>query len=70
MTAEEINAAMTPNGGWTKSRLEEWGISWPPPKGWKTSLIAQAGEAGTAETTQIGSVHEQAVGNADAPKCK
>jgi hypothetical protein len=29
---------------------------------------AQAGEAGTAETTQIGSVHEHAVGNADAPK--
>lgn len=32
--------------------------------------LAQAGEAGTAETTQIGSVHEHAVGNADAPRAK
>jgi hypothetical protein len=31
-------------------------------------LVAQAGEAGTAETVEQGSVHEHAVGNADAPK--
>jgi hypothetical protein len=29
---------------------------------------AQAGEAGTAETVKQGSVHEHAVGEADAPK--
>ena len=29
---------------------------------------AQAGEAGTAETVKQGSVHEHAVGSADAPK--
>jgi hypothetical protein len=31
-------------------------------------IVAQAGEAGTAETVKQGSVHEHAVGNADAPK--
>lgn len=34
---------------------------------WRAADLAQAGEAGTAETTQIGSVHEHAVREADAP---
>lgn len=37
-TAEQIEAARTPNGGWTKAQLAQWGISWPPPKGWKRAL--------------------------------
>ena len=31
------------------------------------AALAQAGEAGTAETVEQGSVHEHAVGEADAP---
>lgn len=34
----EIEAAQTPRGGWTKETLAEWGIAWPPPKGWKSQL--------------------------------
>lgn len=41
MTAEEIEAAMTPKGGWTRDTLAKWGVPWPPPKGWKLDLIAQ-----------------------------
>jgi hypothetical protein len=37
---------------------------------WRAADLAQAGEAGTAETVKQGSVHEHAVGNADAPKDK
>jgi hypothetical protein len=37
---------------------------------WANERNAQAGEAGTAETVKQGSVHERAVGNADAPKGK
>jgi hypothetical protein len=38
MTREEIEAARTPKGGWTKSQLAEWGVPWPPPKGWRAKL--------------------------------
>jgi hypothetical protein len=36
----EIEAARTKRGGWTKDQLAEWGVPWPPPKGWRKSLIA------------------------------
>lgn len=39
ITAEEIEAKKTPAGAWTKSQLAEWGVSWPPQKGWKERLI-------------------------------
>ncbi len=35
----EIEAARTPNGGFTREQLAEWGISWPPPKGWQKKLL-------------------------------
>ena len=39
-TKEEIEAEMTPAGGWTRETLQKWGVSWPPPKGWKSAVIA------------------------------
>lgn len=36
---EEIKAAKTPKGAWTRAQLDEWGVPWPPPKGWKDELI-------------------------------
>ncbi|WP_406447193.1 hypothetical protein OG782_00460 [Streptomyces sp. NBC_00876] len=36
---EEIEAAKTPNGAWARVQLAEWGVPWPPPKGWKDELI-------------------------------
>ncbi|MEU1670377.1 hypothetical protein ABZ547_43675 [Streptomyces sparsogenes] len=35
---EEIEAACTPKGAWTRAQLAEWGVPWPPPKGWKDEL--------------------------------
>lgn len=35
----EIEAAKTSNGAWTRAQLAEWGVPWPPPKGWKGELI-------------------------------
>jgi hypothetical protein len=40
LTAEEIEAGKTEAGGYTKAQLAEWGIEWPPPKGWKEKLLA------------------------------
>lgn len=40
ITEGEIKASMTPNGGWTKDVLAQWGVPWPPPKGWKEILLS------------------------------
>ncbi len=39
ITAEDIEAAATAKGGYTRAQLAAWGVSWPPPKGWKIALI-------------------------------
>jgi hypothetical protein len=39
-TASDIERARTPKGGWTKAQLAQWGVPWPPPKGWKARLEA------------------------------
>jgi hypothetical protein len=41
-TAADVDAAKTPAGGWTRAQLAEWGVEWPPPKGWRKRLIADA----------------------------
>lgn len=40
MTPQEIDAARTPAGGWTREQLATWGVPWPPPKGWKDRLVS------------------------------
>lgn len=37
-TDAEIEAARTPDGGWTRNQLAAWGVPWPPPKGWRARL--------------------------------
>jgi len=39
VTIEEIEAAKTEQGGWTRETLAAWGVKWPPPKGWKKALL-------------------------------
>jgi hypothetical protein len=36
---QEVEAAKTERGGWTRKQLAEWGVPWPPPKGWKAALL-------------------------------
>lgn len=38
ISQREILAARTPAGGWTRAQLAEWGVPWPPPRGWKQKL--------------------------------
>jgi len=35
---DEVEEARTPAGGWTKDQLAQWGVPWPPPRGWKKKL--------------------------------
>lgn len=39
VTAEEIEAKKTPKGAWTRAQLAEWGVPWPPPRGWREALV-------------------------------
>lgn len=34
----EIDAAMAGNGGFSAKQLAEWGIEWPPQRGWRGDL--------------------------------
>lgn len=38
VSPEEIIAKMTPAGAWTRATLAEWGVPWPPPRGWRQAL--------------------------------
>ncbi len=42
ITEEEIELCKTQKGGWTKETLAQWGVPWPPPKGWKKTLIGDS----------------------------
>jgi hypothetical protein len=41
---EEIDAGLSPAGGYTRAQLAQWGIPWPPPRGWKRRLERLADE--------------------------
>jgi hypothetical protein len=47
---EEIEKARIPQGGWTRKQLAEWGVPWPPPKGWKSQLARQPDLASKKKT--------------------
>jgi hypothetical protein len=38
VSAVEILRKRTPAGSWTRAQLAEWGVPWPPPKGWRARL--------------------------------
>lgn len=40
MTEEEIEKGRSAKGGFTRKQLAKWGVSWPPPKGWKKALMS------------------------------
>lgn len=42
VTDDEIEAARTPKGGWTRAQLEAWGVPWPPTKGWRDRITDPA----------------------------
>lgn len=55
----EILAARTPRGAWTRATLAGWGVSWPPPKGWKERLLrGEAQEPGRGQAAVVVSAPE------------
>ena len=43
LTEEEIEAGRSPRGGWTREQLAKWGVPWPPPTGWRHTLLHGTG---------------------------
>jgi ribonuclease HI len=39
ITDAEIEASHSPRGGLTAKQLKLWGVSWPPPKGWRRKIL-------------------------------
>lgn len=39
ITQEEIDSAVTENGGFTRRTLAVWGVPWPPMNGWRKALL-------------------------------
>jgi len=35
---EEVEKSQTEKGGWSSETLANWGIEWPPRKGWRKKL--------------------------------
>lgn len=35
---QDILDGRSERGGWTRAQLAEWGVPWPPPKGWRKRL--------------------------------
>jgi hypothetical protein len=40
ISEEEIEEQRTHKGGWNRVALAQWGVPWPPPAGWKHTLLA------------------------------
>ena len=40
LTDQQIEDAKSPRGAWTRKTLAGWGVPWPPPRGWRTALLA------------------------------
>jgi hypothetical protein len=38
VSPEEVEAARSPRGGWTRATLAAWDVPWPPPAGWRRAL--------------------------------
>ena len=38
-TEAEIEAARSPRGGFSRAGLEQLGVPWPPPAGWRQALL-------------------------------
>ncbi len=50
-TPEEVEAAMTAKGGFSRESLAKLGVPWPPPSGWRRAITKQTY---TRETIAVG----------------
>lgn len=71
VTEAEIDAEMTSKGGWTRESLAKWGVSWPPPKGWRKAIVEGRAIKCSLEASvsSYGVTKEQVVDTAPCPQC-
>jgi hypothetical protein len=51
-TPAEVEAAMTPKGGFSRASLAKLGVPWPPPSGWRKAITIHS------EAVQLTSSYE------------
>jgi hypothetical protein len=51
LTRDQVELSKTAKGGFTRKQLEAWGISWPPPRGWRFEL--ETGRKYLTETERL-----------------
>ena len=49
LTEAEIEKGRSASGGFTRKQLAAWGVSWPPPKGWKSALLKGSAQKRTEQ---------------------
>jgi hypothetical protein len=42
LTDADIERGKSARGGFTRKQLARWGVSWPPPKGWRRKLTGRS----------------------------
>jgi hypothetical protein len=55
ITNEWLEQWKTPGGGYTRKQLELLGVSWPPAKGWKKSVVGAELADETAKSFEVSS---------------
>lgn len=40
ISEDEIEAGRTERGGFNAQTIAGWGVPWPPPSGWRTTILA------------------------------
>lgn len=59
MTEQEIDAAKSARGGWTRATLAKWGVPLPPPKGWRRALLRGEYEETLNPRAEIDAIKER-----------
>jgi len=52
-TERIIEAKRSERGGWSRDQLAEFGVDWPPPKGWRRWLIDNDALAGSSDEAEV-----------------
>ena len=64
ISEEEILAARSPKGSWTKKTLAQWGVPWPPPSGWKATILTHGIPYDVAKNVGVNAVAEEEIDTA------
>lgn len=63
----EIRAGASERGGYSRAQLWEWGVPWPPPKGWKKRLAGSTRRTAASDRSLPQAIPPRADGRSNLP---